>query len=102
MIFLTYNLIMILLKRCETDEAHNYEKLFRTRPEDFNTIKGVGKNIPDKDDYIIWENNIIVPAGKTIANPDKEYSNSKLNYNEYVVFEPDRISIKFIVQFERK
>ena len=43
-----------------------------------------------------------VPCGPTILNPDSIARNSTpLLYNEYIVFDQDRIRIKFIVHCER-
>ncbi len=61
----------------------------------------MGKNIPDKNGQIEFDKNIIVPSGNTIANPHPRIQYSELVFNEYIVFDPDRILIKFIVQFDR-
>ncbi len=61
----------------------------------------MGKNVSDRDENIKFDGDIIVPSGKTIANLHPKIQSSKLEFNEYIVYDPDRILIKFIVQFNR-
>jgi hypothetical protein len=83
--------------RYRTGNSNDYT----SAPEGYHSIKGVGRNIPDENGQTEFDKDIIVPSGKTIANPHLKIQYSQLNFNEYIVFDPDRILIKFIVQFDR-
>ena len=71
-------------------------------PANYQSIKGVGKNVPDRKGTIKFDGDIIVPAGKTIPHPHPKIIHSQINYNEFIVYDPERILIKFIVEINRK
>lgn len=71
-------------------------------PGNFNTLKAVGKNVPDIGGEKKLGEYCKVPCGRTVAHRDVSVRwTSPLEYNEYIVFDQDRIRIKFIVHCER-
>ena len=75
---------------------------FYKAPDKFNTLKAVGLNIPDISVEKMMGKFCRVPCGKTIKHDDQLVKdNSELQYNEYIVFDQDRIRIKYIVHCEK-
>jgi hypothetical protein len=57
-------------------------------------VKGVGKHCAEEERII--ENKLSVPLGKTISNI---YAiNSHLQYNEYIIYDPKRVLIRYVVE----
>lgn len=79
-------------------EAEN----FYYAPDDFDTLKAVGRYVPDIEDEEMLGDYCRIPCGQTISHPDSSvWSSTSLQYNEYIVFDQDRIRIKFIIHCER-
>ena len=75
---------------------------FTSAPGDFNTIKAVGKNVPDINGQTKLGKYCKIPCGKTVGHHDVSVRlSTPLHFNEYIVFDQDRIRIKFIVHCER-
>ena len=68
-------------------------------PDRYDSVQGIGKYIPEPNTSILYDD-IEVPLGNTIINKHKKTSLSELDFNEFVVFNPHKVLIKFIVQFE--
>ncbi|GMI92254.1 Poly(ADP-Ribose) Polymerase 3 [Hibiscus trionum] len=64
-------------------------------------VKGLGRKIPDESEFIDWKDDIKVPCGRLIPS---EHKDSPLEYNEYTVYDPKQVSMKFLVgvKFEEK
>ncbi|KAK9280654.1 hypothetical protein L1049_014351 [Liquidambar formosana] len=80
----------------------------KSPPEDTNSleekqlgVKGLGRKKPDESEHTIWKDNIKVPCGPLTPSGHKE---SPLKYNEYAVYNPKQVSIRFVVgvKFEEK
>ncbi|XP_054163603.1 uncharacterized protein LOC128961393 [Oppia nitens] len=90
---------------CEVSSGVMYEtecpKPYTRPPDGYNSIKGVGKYIPEPNDPVIFGDSIEVPMGETVENVHKKTSLSQHygDYNEYVVFNVNRVLIRFIVHF---
>jgi hypothetical protein len=84
------------MTRYRTGLSKNYPN----PPSGYNSVKGVGKYKPDPNGETQYCN-IIVPMGTTILNNHPKIGFSYLNHNEYIVYDADRILIKFIVIFEQ-
>lgn len=61
----------------------------------FDSVKCTGENVPDREmqreiDGVVW------PLGRTVKN-DKFQAYTVL-YNEYIVYDPEQIKIKFLVK----
>ena len=74
-------------------------KNYQAPPDGYHSIKGVGKRIPDPNEEKRIDGTI-VPCGKTIDNTTQGIAYSGLTYNEYCVYDPRRVLIKYIVEFE--
>ncbi len=88
----------ISFERLKAIDPHD----FSNGPRGYDSVMGLGKGIPDSNGTIKFDN-IYVPAGTTIKHPTM--SDRILvhpYYNEYIVFDPTRILIKFIVQIQWK
>jgi len=59
-------------------------------------VKGVGQYIGDPNEQQIIENNLLVPSGKTI--PNNNSISTKLKFNEYIIYDPKRALIRFVVE----
>ncbi|KAL1098222.1 hypothetical protein V6Z11_D05G086100 [Gossypium hirsutum] len=64
-------------------------------------VKGLGRKKPDESEYIDWKDDIKVPCGSLIPS---EHQDSPLEYNEYTVYDPRQVSMRFLVgvKFEEK
>ncbi|XP_049379840.1 protein ADP-ribosyltransferase PARP3-like [Solanum stenotomum] len=74
---------------------------FSSPPEDTISLeekgigaKGLGKKKTDESEHFVWKDDIKVPCGKLIPSEHKE---SPLEYNEYAVYDPQQVSIRFLV-----
>ncbi|CBI28338.3 unnamed protein product, partial [Vitis vinifera] len=56
--------------------------------------KGLGRKKPDENEHTVWEDDVKVPCGHLIPS---EYKDSPLEYNEYCVYDPKQVSIRFLV-----
>ncbi|XP_043699940.1 protein ADP-ribosyltransferase PARP3 [Telopea speciosissima] len=81
---------------------------FKTPPEDTKTleekkmgVKGLGRKKTDETEHTIWKDDIKIPCGRLIPSGINE---SPLEYNEYAVYDPKQVSIRFVVgvKFEEK
>ncbi|XVE79270.1 hypothetical protein DITRI_Ditri14bG0044300 [Diplodiscus trichospermus] len=64
-------------------------------------VKGLGRKKPDESEFMVWKDNITVPCGCLIPS---EHKDSPLEYNEYTVYDPKQVSMKFLVgvKYEEK
>ncbi|GER36564.1 poly [ADP-ribose] polymerase, partial [Striga asiatica] len=77
-------------------------------PEDASSLEekkmgviGLGRKKTDESEHFNWKGDIKVPCGKLIPS---EHKDSPLEYNEYAVYDPKQVSIRFLVavKFEEK
>jgi len=80
---------------------HRFGKIknFSSSPAGFDSIKFVGKYIPEKQTIEKYNKDVIVPIGKTVKNPN--VSDSEFDFNTYLLFDKKRTQIRFIVEFEK-
>ncbi|KAJ0976738.1 hypothetical protein J5N97_012212 [Dioscorea zingiberensis] len=57
-------------------------------------VKGLGQKTTDESEHFVWKDDIKVPCGRLIESGNK---NSPLEYNEYAVYDPKQVSIRFLV-----
>ncbi|XP_060169821.1 protein ADP-ribosyltransferase PARP3-like isoform X1 [Lycium barbarum] len=74
---------------------------FSSPPEDTKSMeekkigaKGLGKKKTDESEHFVWKDDIKVPCGNLIPS---EHKDSPLEYNEYAVYDPQQVSIRFLV-----
>jgi len=65
-------------------------------PKGKHSTKGVGKTQPDQRGFIVTDDEVCVPCGKPVHV--KEAEGSALLYNEYVVYHPDQVKPRYLVQ----
>ncbi len=65
----------------------------------FNSIKCKGKYIPDRSKQIKW-GGVFWPIGRTIENKSGFKEDKQLVYNEYVVYSPKQVRIKYLVKVQ--
>ncbi|KAK4492261.1 hypothetical protein RD792_003064 [Penstemon davidsonii] len=64
-------------------------------------VKGLGRKKTDEAEHFVWKDDIKVPCGRLIPSQHKD---SVLEYNEYAIYDPHKVSIRFLVgvRFEEK
>lgn len=74
-----------------------------TKPleENKQAVKVMGRKKTDDSEHIIWKDDIKVPCGRLIPS---EHKDSPLEYNEYAVYDPQHVCIRFLVavKYEEK
>ncbi|CAI9105611.1 OLC1v1004573C1 [Oldenlandia corymbosa var. corymbosa] len=58
-------------------------------------VKGLGKKKTDESEHFMWKGDIKVPCGRLVPS---EHKDSPLEYNEYAVYDPKQVSIRFLVE----
>ncbi|CAF1193546.1 unnamed protein product [Rotaria sordida] len=67
----------------------------------FQSRKGVGRNIPDPRYTITRNYGVRMPLGKLINNTELKSTFGGLNYNEYIVYDESQVALRYLVQFRR-
>ncbi|CAF4358739.1 unnamed protein product, partial [Rotaria sp. Silwood2] len=67
----------------------------------FQSRKGVGRNIPDPRYTITRNYGVRMPLGKLINNTELKFAYGGLHYNEYIVYDESQIALRYLVQFRR-
>ncbi|KAG9140059.1 hypothetical protein Leryth_010567 [Lithospermum erythrorhizon] len=64
-------------------------------------VKGLGKRKTDEKEHFVWKDDIKVPCGRLIPSENKD---SPLDFNEYAVYNPQQVSLRFLVavKYEEK
>lgn len=57
-------------------------------------VKGLGRKKTDEKEHFVWKDDIMVPCGSLVESEHKE---SPLEYNEYAVYDPKQVIIRFLV-----
>ncbi|XP_027083757.1 protein ADP-ribosyltransferase PARP3 isoform X2 [Coffea arabica] len=57
-------------------------------------VKGLGRKKTYESEHFVWKDDIKVPCGRLIPS---EHKDSLLEYNEYAVYDPQQVSIRFLV-----
>lgn len=57
-------------------------------------IRGLGRMKTDESEHFVWKDDIKVPCGSIVPSSEKD---SPLEYNEYAVFDPMQVCIRFLV-----
>ena len=67
----------------------------------FHSTKGLGMTAPDPKDYVELDDGVIVPLGRPVK---QLVDNSSLLYNEYIVYRPEQIKMRYLIKttFEYK
>ncbi|ODM87094.1 Poly [ADP-ribose] polymerase 3 [Orchesella cincta] len=76
-------------------KAHHYHSDYKSAPPGFDSVKGMGSNIPN------WKQNknykgAILPCGVSAPNP--RHASYDMPYNEYILYDANRIVVRFIVE----
>ncbi|KAK6926582.1 WGR domain, partial [Dillenia turbinata] len=58
-------------------------------------VKGLGGKSRDESEHRVWKDDIKVPCGRLVSSGHED---SPLEYNEYAVYDPKQVSIRFLVQ----
>ncbi|KAL7595726.1 hypothetical protein Lser_V15G28797 [Lactuca serriola] len=57
-------------------------------------VKGLGRKKTNEKEHFVWKDDIMVPCGSLV---ESEYKDSPLEYNEYAVYDPKQVMIRFLV-----
>ncbi|RCH89506.1 hypothetical protein CU098_003095 [Rhizopus stolonifer] len=100
--------IMLL---CEVALGSNQGKMKQTPSEEYemhDSVKGEGANIPDPSNALYDSNGVCIPFGPCISNTNIQvtgnhgFNNVSLNYNEYAVYNEDRVKIRYLLILREK
>ncbi len=92
---MTFTQKIPLFNRFEREDAFRHTE----PPPGYQSVKGVGKHCPDPKEERTIENKLSVPLGKTISNI---YAiNPRLEYNEYIIYDPKRVLIRYVVEVKK-
>ncbi|XP_064467342.1 poly [ADP-ribose] polymerase 2-like isoform X2 [Ornithodoros turicata] len=69
-----------------------------TLPKGHHSVMGMGKNVPNPDEFKTMSDGVVVPCGRlvTLDKPDKGVAYSLL-YNEYIVYDVSQIKMKYLI-----
>jgi len=70
---------------------------FLKSSDGFHSLKIEGMNIPDPNDFEFDNKDTVIPLGRTIPNPNPSVL-QVAPYNEYVVYDPTRIDVQFLLK----
>ncbi|CAL5424016.1 unnamed protein product [Camellia sinensis] len=56
--------------------------------------EGIGRKKTDESEHFVWKDDIEVPRGRLAPS---EHKDSPLKYNEYAAYDPNQVSIRFLV-----
>lgn len=92
-----------LLLLCEVALGNMAEKntadYVKKLPANVHSVKGVGKTEPDPRSDRILADGVQVPLGKGVTNLETD---SRLLYNEYIVYDVAQVKIKYLVKVDFK
>lgn len=71
-------------------------------PKNKMSVKGVGEIGPDPKQFITIDDDVIVPCGKQIDQPEVKGKAHDLCYNEYIVYNTNQIKLRYLVEVEFK
>ncbi|KAJ6817198.1 poly [ADP-ribose] polymerase 3-like [Iris pallida] len=57
-------------------------------------VKGLGRKKTDESEHFMWKDDVKVPCGKLVPSGHED---SMLEYNEYAVYDPKQVRIKYLV-----
>ncbi|KAJ0848594.1 putative NAD(+) ADP-ribosyltransferase [Helianthus annuus] len=57
-------------------------------------VMGLGRKKTDEKEHFVWKDDIKVPCGSLVAS---EHKDSTLEYNEYAVYDPKQVCMRFLV-----
>ncbi|KAG6532522.1 hypothetical protein ZIOFF_006368 [Zingiber officinale] len=66
----------------------------RKMEEEKVSVKGLGKKRPEESGHFQWGDEIKVPCGRLVAS---EHKDSPLEFNEYAVYDPKQVCMRFLV-----
>ncbi|RWV99598.1 hypothetical protein BHE74_00022979 [Ensete ventricosum] len=59
------------------------------------SVKGLGRKKPDESQHFKWADDVKVPCGRLVAS--EHNSDRPLEYNEYAVYDPKQVCMRFVV-----
>ena len=69
-------------------------------PTGKHSVRGLGKMAPNPKQNKVTSGGVLVPLGKQsetgVVNPD----GYTLNYNEYIVYNPNQVKMKYLVKIQ--
>ncbi|KAG5444223.1 Poly [ADP-ribose] polymerase 2, variant 2 [Clonorchis sinensis] len=74
--------------------CHNAHQL----PEGMHSVKGVGRVAPEELTWSKLDGDVTVPIGKLVPSPEANSENLALQFNEYVVYDPNQVRLRYLVK----
>ena len=86
---------------CEVVLGEAYEQMaasaIEVLPEPYQCTLGLGRTTPDESGMIRMNNGVQVPLGPLAL---RQVSYGGLAYDEYVVYKPDQVRLRYLVHFQ--
>lgn len=83
-------------KKFSPSRPHKY---LTDSPHGFNSVFGQGATRSSPTSFSKTDNGVTIPSGKLFRYPDTEIG---LRYNEYCVYDPNRVQIRYLVMFTQE
>lgn len=91
-----------LLLLCEVALGEMYERIaadhITVLPTGKHSVMGCGATAPDPAERLVLPDGVIVPLGRGVPSPAKKRQDLQLRYNEYIVYDPAQVRIRFLVR----
>ncbi|KER26221.1 hypothetical protein X801_09073, partial [Opisthorchis viverrini] len=69
-------------------------------PEGTHSVKGVGRVTPEESTWSKLDDDVTVPIGKLVPSPEANSDNLALQFNEYVVYDPNQVRLRYLVKIK--
>uniref|UniRef100_A0A8D8YVJ1 Poly [ADP-ribose] polymerase n=1 Tax=Cacopsylla melanoneura TaxID=428564 RepID=A0A8D8YVJ1_9HEMI len=67
-------------------------------PAGYQSVQGQGRSVPKAEESIVIEKDLTVPLGTLADLPRDEAKNLSLLYNEFIVYDPAQVKIRYILK----
>jgi len=87
---------LLLLSEVALGKVHQVTKptYFEGPPEDCNSVMALGNSGPDFSDSVVLPNGVRIPLNVPVVLNE----HSKIQYNEYIVYNPSQVRMRYLVQ----
>jgi len=86
---------LLILSEVALGQIHQVKEptYFEAPPAGFHSVQALGSLGPDFSDSVVLPNGVRIPLHAPI-----EYPNRKIQHNEYIVYNPSQVRMRYIVQ----
>ncbi|TGZ69293.1 hypothetical protein CRM22_003812 [Opisthorchis felineus] len=69
-------------------------------PAGMHSVRGVGRVTPEESTWSKLDGGVTVPIGKLVPSPEANSDNLALQFNEYVVYDPNQVRLRYLVKIK--